>query len=64
LAVSEIKKAHLKRMHFESVEAVKTKSTEVFKGIARKGFPTLFQPMENTDGTMYIEGDKLLTKSF
>jgi len=25
----------------------------VLKGVARKGFPTLFQPMENTDGAMY-----------
>ncbi|KAL4126402.1 hypothetical protein QTP88_010624 [Uroleucon formosanum] len=36
-------KSALKGTHFESVEAVKTK----VKGITRKGFPTLFQPMEN-----------------
>jgi len=45
-------KSASKGTRFESVEAVKTKSTEVFKGIARKGLPTLFRPVENTDGKL------------
>lgn len=37
------------------MEAVKTKSTQVFLGIARKQLLTLFQPTENTDGTPCIK---------
>jgi len=46
-------KSALKGTHFESVEKLcKNKIDRGIEGIARKGFPTSFQPMGNTDGAM------------